>query len=142
MPMRPERRREYERQYYLQHRDEANEANRRSYQRYRPRKLAKQREYRQRAKLEALTHYSIVEYPICALCGITDMDILCLDHINNDGSKQRAERGDPLGKNLYYYLKKKGFPDGFQVLCFNCNMKKRMMRGKENAYSCAKDKER
>jgi len=90
----------------------------------------KQRAQRKRRKIEVLTHYSTADYPVCARCGITDIDILCLDHINGDGAERRRETKEPLGKALYYYLKKAGFPDGLQVLCFNCNMKKRISEGK------------
>lgn len=31
-----------------------------------------------------------------------------------------------MGTSFYYYLKKLGFPqDGYQVLCYNCNLAKK-----------------
>jgi len=89
----------------------------------------KQKQYRQRMKVEVLSHYSLGDYPVCAKCGIADIDILCLDHINGDGAKQRR-KNPTLGSGIYLYVKKSGFPKGLQVLCFNCNMKKRITEGK------------
>ena len=43
---------------------------------------------------------------------------LSIDHINNDGAEHRRQLN---GKNMYGWIKKNGFPKGFQVLCFNCN---------------------
>jgi hypothetical protein len=60
---------------------------------------------------------------VCALCGEIDVDVLCLDHINNDGAEQRRE-GQGSGLKLYTNLKKLGYPSGFRVLCFNCNSSK------------------
>jgi len=73
--------------------------------------------YRRRSRqlfLEVLNHYG---GPKCACCGETNIFFLTIDHINSDGHKQH--RGDR--KRLAYWLKKNDFPDGYQVLCFNCN---------------------
>ena len=94
--------RAYSKQYYLEHKQES-------------------RERRQRFKLEVLSHYSGV-IPCCARCGITDLDVLCLDHKNNGGHQHRQQIGG--GGKFYTWIKANNFPDGFQVLCANCNMKK------------------
>lgn len=57
----------------------------------------------------------------CSCCGETDMDVLCLDHINGDGRKHRREIE---GKSLYAWIRREGYPPIFQVLCANCNMSK------------------
>ena len=56
-------------------------------------------------------------------CGITDIDVLTIDHIKGGGSRHKKEIGG-LGYKLYAYLIKENFPKGYQVLCFNCNFKK------------------
>jgi hypothetical protein len=58
----------------------------------------------------------------CACCGEADRTFLTLDHINNDGAKQRRELGRGLG--FRGWLVKQGFPSGFQILCWNCNCAK------------------
>ena len=54
---------------------------------------------------------------ICACCRETEKAFLTIDHINNDGCKHRKEIGQ---SNVYRWLKQNNFPDGFQVLCMNC----------------------
>lgn len=56
----------------------------------------------------------------CVNCEEDDKDVLDFDHINNDGYLQR--RG---GGSVYYYLRKS--VDDFQLLCANCNRKKRVI---------------
>lgn len=64
----------------------------------------------------------------CAWCPQADIDVLCLDHINNDGA-QWAKKGLPrCGDALYRWLMKNDYPPGLQVLCANCNMKKERLR--------------
>lgn len=63
----------------------------------------------------------------CSCCGISDVDVLDLDHINNDGADDR--KNGLYGYNLYRHVKKIGFPkDRFQILCKNCNWKKELSR--------------
>lgn len=77
-------------------------------------------------KTKILSYYSIANYPVCAHCGITDIDLLTIDHINNDGKQHREVVGE--GSHLYNWLRRNDYPDGFQVLCFNCNRKKETLR--------------
>ena len=61
----------------------------------------------------------------CTRCKIADMDVLCLDHIENDGSEhRRLLKASGEASSFYRYLSKHDYPSGFQVLCYNCNMKK------------------
>ena len=64
---------------------------------------------------------------LCSCCGETRINALCIDHIFNDGAKQRLTIGRS-GHHLYTYLRKLGFPDKdrFQVLCANCNIYKQL----------------
>lgn len=55
----------------------------------------------------------------CNCCGTEHKVFLCIDHVNNDGAEQRRAGID--GVQLHRWLKKNGFPEGYQVLCFNCN---------------------
>lgn len=79
---------------------------------------------RHNIRIEVFKHYGGTEIK-CACCGETIQEFLTLDHINNDGAKQRNEPGMPRGgTNFYRWLKKHNYPEGFQVLCWNCNCSK------------------
>lgn len=60
--------------------------------------------------------------PICVCCGETIQEFLQIDHVNNDGNVQRKMY--PESRNLCAWLKKRGYPPGYQVLCANCNLAK------------------
>jgi hypothetical protein len=74
-------------------------------------------------KREVLSHYGDC---ICACCGESNIEFLQIDHINNDGAAHRKSLGSSrlCGHKFYRWLKRNGFPTGFQVLCSNCNMAK------------------
>jgi hypothetical protein len=80
-------------------------------------------------KVEVFTQYGPNREVRCSWvgCTITDLDMLSLDHISDNGAEER-KRGQPSGKNLYRKLKKEGFPTGFQTLCMNHQHKKMQMR--------------
>ena len=68
----------------------------------------------------------------CACCGETELIFLTLDHIHNDGNEFRRKtfgRHTAAGFTTYSWLFKNGCPEGFQVLCANCNHGKRMNNG-------------
>lgn len=78
-----------------------------------------------RVKIEVFTAYGGC---ICACCGERELRFLTIDHINNDGAEHRRQlfgKSKQIGgSRLYRVLKKQGYPPGFQVLCFNCNITK------------------
>lgn len=57
----------------------------------------------------------------CNCCGETIREFLVVDHINNDGNIHRKTVG-----NVYRWLRENNFPNGFQILCQNCNWGKRV----------------
>ena len=62
--------------------------------------------------------------PCCRCCGINEyMEFLTVDHIYGRDNLPEDEK-DLHGKGLNWWLKKNNYPDGFQILCFNCNMAK------------------
>jgi hypothetical protein len=77
-------------------------------------------------KAEVLRRYCGDELK-CKECPEKDLGVLTIDHINGDGAEHRREigLGRKCGYNFYRWLKNNGYPDGFQVLCFNCNFRKR-----------------
>jgi len=145
-----EQKRAYARKYYREHRevivvkarkfrqenrerlrvkrkryDDAHKEDRKVY-----RGLYKKREWERRRalKLTVFGHYSVMGHPKCAFCGIDDMDVLCLDHINNDGARERRRGKGVYGAGIYYRLRRTGYPQGYQILCMNCNLKKEIQR--------------
>ena len=90
------------------------------------------RNYQERMRLKAIDHYSNGSNT-CRTCGYANVEALCIDHINNDGAAHRRAIGCD-GAQIYCWLVKQGYPDGFQVLCHNCNWikekrRRRSMRG-------------
>lgn len=88
------------------------------------------RENIRRLKIEVLNHYSNGQMrcmtPTCEVPGGTkNIYSLCIDHINGGGRKH-VEELKKSGIYFYQWLKQQHFPEGFQVLCFNCNNLKKM----------------
>jgi hypothetical protein len=81
---------------------------------------ARERRRNREARVEAILHYSGGD-PKCSCCGEDEFDFLCLDHIEGGGSRQR--RVDKV-TNLSMWLKRRSWPEGFRVLCHNCNFAK------------------
>lgn len=116
----PEKYRELQRKYQRE--------NRKRYRQYcndwRERNLEKAKASgwmsHERSKLRCLEHYG----GACVFCGAEDPDILCFDHINDDGAKRRGEHG-ACGVDM---ITKEKYPEDIQVLCANCNLKKEMRR--------------
>ena len=74
-----------------------------------------------REKIEILKKYS-GQIPCCNCCGETKYEFLTLDHII---PKKNAK--EITGTNLYSKLRKiKAQRNIYQVLCYNCNMGKRV----------------
>lgn len=82
------------------------------------------RNTKRRLKEEVLEHYG----QACVACGERDVDVLTIDHIHNDGAEHRRQAGD-RGSGFYSWLKRHGFPAGFQTLCRNCNAAKAVNGG-------------
>jgi hypothetical protein len=98
--------------------------------------LARGRDY-ENAKNRRLKEQTIARYGGKCMCpggcDVKDMEFLCIDHINGGGNKHRKELGGNRlkatskeyrsrgGVNFYKWLERTGFPEGYRVLCYNCN---------------------
>jgi len=71
-------------------------------------------------RYEVLSHYS-EQTPFCRCCGESEIKFLSIDHIHGGGSEHREEI---RGASMYRWLKRHGYPEGYQVLCHNCNQAK------------------
>jgi hypothetical protein len=66
------------------------------------------------ARQEVLTHYGAV----CACCGESHCKFLTIDHIYGGGNKHRRMIGK---SSINIWLVQNNFPEGYQLLCYNCN---------------------
>ena len=76
------------------------------------------REKRKRERLIVFNHYCGGKIE-CACCGEKVIELLTMDHVDNDGKEHRLK--DKRAFNISLWLIKNNFPNGFQVLCFSCN---------------------
>ena len=57
---------------------------------------------------------------VCGCCGESDIKFLTIDHIAGGGRRHTGA----IKTTLYAWLRREGFPKGFQTLCWNCNAAK------------------
>lgn len=116
MPLKnKEDRKEYERTYWGEHREES---------------AAKKGRWRGRVgvqwKERVLTYYGGGKLA-CVKCGFSDIRALTIDHIDGNGYQHRRELGSQgIGKGFYYWLERHLYPEGYQTLCMNCQFIKRI----------------
>lgn len=71
-----------------------------------------------RRKAQVIAHYG----GACVCCGETILQFLTIDHIDGGGNKERKCLGsNPGGSAIIRRIVRQGYPDGLQVLCWNCN---------------------
>lgn len=70
-------------------------------------------------RVQVLTFYSVSDKPQCECCGETRIEFLALDHKNGGGNRHRKSLGG--NQMVYREVRRLGFPDGYRVLCHNCN---------------------
>ena len=87
--------------------------------------------YQEQAKLAVINVLTNGE-GTCRWCGQGDIDVLCLDHINDNGKRSTIRRSNP-----YTALITRNYADAelFQVLCASCNLKKEVLRRRRKWYS-------
>lgn len=83
--------------------------------------------YLAKVKTTVLNYYSQNNLA-CVCCGESQIKFLTIDHIIPIGTKNKTERGK-TGHNMYRYLIKHKFPEGYQTLCFNCNSGRALNKG-------------
>ena len=82
---------------------------------------------REKQRIAGLKHRQKVRFAViqgygskCICCGETEIKFLSIDHTNGGGKKHRKDTNG----HTYSDLLKRNFPQGFQVLCHNCNLAK------------------
>lgn len=121
-PWRQEQLRAAERRYRLKH----PEISREYYRKNRRRCNDNTRASRDRLKERVYTHYGNGSCA-CIFCGISDIRVLSIDHIDDSGHIDRKVNRR-CGTSLYLYLEREGFPPGYQTLCMNCQILKERAR--------------
>jgi hypothetical protein len=141
---------EYQKKYYKDNLEYYTEYNRNRYWNDRDGDLARSHEYYKENKESILEYQAkyyqenkeyLIDYqrkyvnelrnklyqilgPRCVVCGIDDLQFLTVDHINDDGGRDREERGGLPG--LLRYLRgidwnEKYIRENLQILCYNHN---------------------
>ncbi|HUT00427.1 MAG TPA: hypothetical protein VMY59_08935 [Candidatus Thermoplasmatota archaeon] len=54
-----------------------------------------------------------------------DFEVLSIDHVNGNGANHRREI-KVSGNRFYLWLIQHGFPEGYRVLCYNCQQKEKI----------------
>lgn len=62
----------------------------------------------------------------CVCCGETEPMFLAIDHVHNNGAEERRLHPEArnAGNRFLYWIKRRGFPADYQLLCHNCNYAK------------------
>lgn len=82
-----------------------------------------QKEYHLKVRKEVLAKYGNK----CTCCGEDKWPLLVIDHVNNDGGRERKELyGGQSGSSHSFFLmlKREEVREDLQILCWNCNAAK------------------
>lgn len=121
---RAEKKKEWQRQYRITHREERAASLKNWYQRHKEEQQDRAKKAQRELRLKVIMHYG----GRCAFCGDSNINHLSIDHINNDGAEHRrklfGEGRSASGSKMYRWLASNNFPEGFQVLCHTHNSEK------------------
>lgn len=117
-----EKDRQAKRRYYLKHCERLKQYQKDFRQRddFSEKHAVHTRHYRDKLKKQVFDHYGNQ----CACCGEIEEKFLSIDHVNGGGNQHRKQISsgyDSGGGQTYLWLIRNNFPDGFQLLCMNCN---------------------
>ena len=85
---------------------------------FREQENKRNKDIRNKERIKVIEHYSNGKN-CCSICGINDMDVLTVDHVNGGGNQERKN----TTHHTCRYLIRSGYPKGYRILCMNCNMK-------------------
>ena len=106
---------------------------RKRYHRTKDARHAERKRSYEKVKLDVFSHYSKKisgsNVPCCAFCKETEFLFLTIDHIH--GRKTAKEKRGVMKSDELYRKLRREWPNGYQVLCYNCNMIKEKSRSKE-----------
>lgn len=102
MTMQTLKKREIARKYYHKHKEKL---------------LAYQKQTRIKRRMKVIDHYGSK----CVCCGEKQYEFLSIEHNNGGGTQHRKSLPSP---SIDRFLIKNNFPEGYSVLCHNCNFAK------------------
>lgn len=105
--------------------EERKERWQKYYKKHRQREIKRvSRYYREKHRVlreKALEYYG-GDPPKCDCCGEHTYEFLSIDHMEGGGNKHRKSfRKGKWEPTIYQFLSENNYPDGFRVLCYNCN---------------------
>lgn len=68
-------------------------------------------------------------------CDFSDLRALTIDHVHGKGNEHRRSIGRSAGPDFYRWLRENDYPEGFQVLCMNCQWIKRHENKEHNHHA-------
>ena len=99
--------------------EETNARNRASYYKFRDRRINSRKELVRKVRYDTIFHYSNGRMT-CECCDESEYEFLTIDHINNK-SEYNHTKLEGGGNALISWIRRNNFPEGFRVLCMNCN---------------------
>ena len=112
-----DKRKGYYKKHYREHKDVLRERRRE----WRIQHLCQEREADRTSYLKKKKSVIQAYGGCCAVCGCCELAVLTVDHLGNNGCKERREKGPHSFRILYGKPVRKDI----QILCFNCNWRKR-----------------
>lgn len=76
-----------------------------------------QERYARKLRVQVISKYG----GRCACCGEGAWEFLSIDHPHGGGNQHRKSIGRGSGYHFYEWLRSKGWPEGYRILCYNCN---------------------
>ena len=119
----------YHKNYNRKNKDKIKTKNRINYLRDRESAIRRGKES---YKVRKIRRYEVISYysngvPQCACCGELEYAFLTIDHVNGRsefGHDKKRTGSKFTGSSLSAWLRRNNYPEGFQILCFNCNSAK------------------
>jgi hypothetical protein len=112
----------YKKWYHERHKNEEKEYARQRHLGNKEKDNARNKRWRLSNRIAVLSYYSQGKMA-CACCGERYFEFLSIDHQLNNGKEHRKAIGNPAtGDRFYRWLINNTFPEGYQVLCLNCNI--------------------
>lgn len=110
------------------------EIEKQSHQKHRIKRKAYRKKHDAQLRHDAITAYGGYQCSCECGCDTTQPLFLTIDHINGEGKAYQMRKESSEHAHIYRWLKKHDYPEGYQVLCMNCNQGK--WRNRENPGVC------
>lgn len=108
--------------YYLEHKEEvlSRTQNFQQTDAFKAWKKQYDKKRYQEIREKVLTYYGNGKLA-CVKCSFDDTRALSIDHIEGGGVQHKKL----IGQTIYYWLRARSYPKGYQTLCMNCQFIKR-----------------